>query len=315
VAFQQAVGAVVVRATSDAENLAMLDMSPDDMADPGNQAKFDAWAKRTAEHKDLKNNAAIRDAFKNYKIAAGHVGQKPYDASLVGIWAEKPYRFPGAGYQPGDNPALRAKAMKEADRMGVTQAKRLSEMGDQELKAEFEVLGQVKAYLAGAASELPAPEKAKLLGDIGVDPTSPGTRAMVDKPDQIPDMMERVHKIRALKAEEPAKPAAAPSPIIIQMAQPTPEERGKPQELVESMANALEEAARSFEESDAQEDEEKANQLFHYAAGLREDKNKVHTREQADDLIMRDSAVIALWQEHMKKKEGAGGATGGKILS
>jgi hypothetical protein len=307
-----------------AEDKALLDMDAAALREPNNQAKFDTFVRRVMSAEGGKGAQLLGDAGAQYKVAAGHVGRKPFTEEEAGLWPEKPFTFTGGAHEPGAGYAAKAQALKDLDgRTGssVLGTQRLSELDDKALEREHNVVRQMRDYMAEG---LDAEGQTELLKGLGVVPGTPGTRRLVENPDLLPSHLKAIHEVRALKSELgptgtiPVETMAqtknvetkaleaskgAPDDILIQHAPMSTTERLQPRGRVKTLRDQFEKAAEYYADKGTDEGSEAADTLYMAAQTLHDEMPRVRSHadvemlrsehpaseqvKQAEELVMR----------------------------
>lgn len=260
------------------EEAKLLNLTPEELAQPENQAKFDSLVSRA-----VSANVRLGEAGAAYKVAAGHVGRKEYGADVAGVWGDKPFAFSGAAYETGADLSARMAEMKKIDSGGVRHDKPLSEMNEAELKDEYNVLKEMRTFLGQGPDDLPAMDRVELLRDLQVVRNSPVVTRLVSDPKQITAQLETVHRMRALKdGQGPEGTMRQESgDIVIRNAPVTAEEKLRPQGRVSTLISEFEKAAQYYADLG---NDNAADTLYIAAQALHDERQRVKSHEDVEDL-------------------------------
>lgn len=287
-----------------------LNYSADDLRKPSNQAKFDAYAMRLFQvAADNGRSSEISTLRNDYLASAGHLNGKDYDKKSRGVWGAVPAKFEGAEYQASAPAATRVKAIREIDsrtKSGVVYGKPLSEMTEDQMKAEHTALSQLLDLreVADEMSErtgtkVPIPPDA--LRSTGVTPGLPGVDGL-SSTKAIQGRIDDLHRMRALLAITPEQERTVGTVIL--SATRKAEDYSDVRKTVKNLAESARKAARYLE--DETTDERGARRLHEFADSLEDDIDQVHSDADVESLMEANGYLIDEVNETFKRMHRGG---------
>lgn len=236
---------------------------------------------------------SVKTAYANYKRATGQLGRVEYDPKLGFTRSGAPFLFPGAAYEPGADPSLaEAEANRIADRTQPVSVAgmRLSEMTDEDLNKEIDILMRVKDGL-DQVKDLKGREKLDALGRLGIDTSVPGVSALAEG-ERLGRHAKEVQRMRALnltrgdranRMTQPVRPVMHLEPRSAEQTQLVKEDAAK-------QIGSLERAAAKLEASDDDRNLDVANLFRHRASEFKRMTKQSEIDEDAYGVAIGNSA-------------------------
>jgi hypothetical protein len=299
------------------DDQAALAYTAEDLRDPDKQRKFDAFYNR------LKSIPGIQlgEAAAKYRVAAGHIGQEPFNMDRAGIWPEKPFAFGEDAYKPGASRAVQMKELHRIDRetrSGVLSNRLLSQMTDAELKDEHNVLSQIQTYIS-AAGDIPldAKQKVELLSELGVARGAPGLAQLSGvgfSVEGINKRLEAVHRVRSLNTDVSDEARGAGDTILTNA--PDAEKLRDAKSRLMKHIESAEAAARWLE--DETYDESQVKELRGFADEMRNNLDLIKSDDDVDNYIAANRSKFQqmndVYRRRFQSMTETEGGSGGSIL-
>jgi hypothetical protein len=213
------------------------------------------------------------DVLREFRTAAGHMNRVEFDREAL-MWADEPNLFKGNAYKTEATFEERANEMMKRDAFSVRNEKRFSQMDEDEMAEEFEVLAALHAeYAAGG------PVDGAMKQNAGAAKGAPGLNGL-NKDTDVVNRMENLQRVRALKADmsdedkEKLSGQMAAGPLLVERAPQTSEELAQtdPQKAADELMERAKKAAEVYMQSQDDEDQRAADELLNFVNDLREEK-------------------------------------------
>jgi len=230
------------------------------------------------------------DTLREFRDAAGHLNRVEFDRDAL-MWADEPNLFKGRPYKTEATFEERANEMMKRDAFSVRSEKRFSQMDEEEMAEEFEVLTKLHAeYAAGG------PVDGTMKANAGAAKGAPGLQGLTKDTDVV-NRMENLQRVRALKADmsdedkEKMSGQMAAGPLVVH--RPLLDEKEvaelEPQKAVDKLRDQIADAAHLYEGSDSPEDEQIGGQLQLTLDNLEKERVNVRT---SDDVLRLSSQIL-----------------------